>query len=169
MTLTLRELTENDEQAFFEGAKLWTGEAPYWYSFAWKPRMSFQEMLTILKKEKAGIDLAPGRVPHTMLYGFVDGKIIGRVSIRHELNESLRKRGGHIGYAVAPIYRRKGLATEMVRQALEYCRTLNISPVMVSCADHNTGSWKIVEHFGGKLEDKVWDDQDKEMIRRYWI
>lgn len=65
-------------------------------------------MLTILRKEVAGIDLLPGRVSHTMLYGFLNGKIIGRVSVRHQLNEHLRKRGGHIGYAVAKNFRRKG-------------------------------------------------------------
>ncbi len=40
---------------------------------------------------------------------------------------------------------------------------------MVTCAEDNIPSWKIIEHFKGKLEDEVWDDEDKEMIRRYWI
>jgi predicted acetyltransferase len=131
--------------------------------------MTFPEMLEILEKEAAGIDLAQGRVPHSMLYGFIDGKIIGRVSIRHTLNDYLRRRGGHIGYAVAKQYRKKGFATEMVRQALEFCKKLGIDSVMVTCGDENTPSWKIVEYFGGKLQDRVWDDEDNEMIRRYWI
>ncbi len=52
----------------------------------------YEEMLAILEKESAGIDLQPGRVPHTMLYGFINGEIIDRVSVRHELNENLRRR-----------------------------------------------------------------------------
>lgn len=169
MNLVLRQLTDNDEIAFLQGAKEWAGESPHWYSFVWKEGMAFKEMLEILKKEEKGIDLGPNRVPHTMLYGFFDGQIIGRVSVRHELNDYLRKRGGHIGYAVAKRFRRKGLATEMVRQAIEFCQGLGMKSIMVTCADDNTPSWKIVEKFGGKLQDRVWDEEDNEMIRRYWI
>jgi len=165
----LRRLNENDESAFLEGAREWEGEDPHWYSFIWKPGDAFAPMFARLEDERAGRNLQPGRVPHTMLYGFVDGKIIGRVSVRHTLNENLRKRGGHIGYAVAPAYRGKGFATEMVRQALTFCKSLGLSSIMVTCADDNAPSWKVIEKFGGQLEDKVWDAEDEEMIRRYWI
>ncbi len=167
--LILRQLGSQDEKAFFEGLKEWEGDDLSWYTFSWKPGMPFSEMLTILEKEFAGIDMRPGRVPHSMLYGFVDGKIIGRVSVRHSLTESLRKRGGHIGYAVAKRFRKQGFATEMVRQALDHCRELKIPKLMITCADDNVPSWKVIEHFDGKLEDKIWDDEDHEMIRRYWI
>lgn len=169
MSLVLRELAASDEEAFLAGMQEWVGEDPHWYSFIWKEGMSFSEMLGILEKEAAGVDLAPGRVPHSMLYGFLDGEIIGRVSVRHQLNDYLRKRGGHIGYSVAKRFRGKGYATEMVRQGLERCKQIGIASIMITCADDNIPSWKIIEHFGGQLEDKIWDDEDKEMIRRYWI
>ena len=169
MGLTLRELTESDEQAFYAGLREWEGESPHWYSFIWKDGMPYSEMLAALRKEAAGIDLDPGRVPHSMLYGFLDDKIIGRVSVRHELNDYLRKRGGHIGYSVAPRFRKMGYATEMVRQALGFCKGIGLDSIMVTCADTNIPSWKVIERFGGKLQDRVWDDEDNEMIRRYWI
>ena len=168
MKLVLRQLVETDEPAFMEGSKEWTGESAHWYSFIW-PGVEFTEMLMTLKKEAHGIELKPGRVPHTMLYAFLDEKIIGRVSVRHTLNENLRKRGGHIGYAVAEAYRNKGFATEMVKQALDYCKKLNLASIMVTCADDNVASWKIIERFNGHLEDRVWDEEDHEMIRRYWV
>ena len=169
MAIVARTLNPSDEQAFFEGMKEWEGEDPHWYSFSWKTGMAYQEMLSILERESVGVELEPGRVPHTMLYGFLDGKIIGRISVRHTINDRLRKRGGHIGYCVAPRYRKQGHATEIVRQGLEYCKGLGLSSVMVTCADDNVPSWKIIERFGGILEDRVWDDEDKETIRRYWI
>jgi predicted acetyltransferase len=167
--LVLRELTAApaDETAFFAGMKAWEGEAPDWYTFSWKTGMSYAEMLEILRKEAAGIDLAPGRVPHTMFYAFVDGQIIGRLSVRHELNDYLRQRGGHFGYAVAPAFRRRGYATEIVRQGLGHCRRLGIREALVTCADSNTPSWKIIERFGGILQDRVFDEGHGEMIRRY--
>ena len=169
MTLVLRQLNESDEQAFFEGFKEWEGESPHWYTFAWQEGMSFLSMLDRLRKDVLGVDLAPGQVPHTMLYGFWDGKIIGRMSIRHHLNEYLRVRGGHIGYSVAKRYRGRGYATEMVRQALKYCEQIGIGSIMITCADDNIASWKIIEKFGGKLKDRIWDDEDEEYVRRYWI
>lgn len=108
MKLILRELNESDEQAFLEGAKEWVGESPHWYSFIW-PNVQFSEMLDILKKEALGVGLKPDRVPHTMLYAFLDEKIIGRVSVRHTLNDHLRKRGGHINYPTFMLWARPAI------------------------------------------------------------
>lgn len=169
MPLVLRQLREGDEGAFLKGLQEWEGESLDWYTFIWKPGMPFSEMLTLLGKESAGIDLAPGRVPHSMLYGFLDGEIVGRVSVRHELNEALRKRGGNLGYSVAPKFRGKGYATEMVAQALDFCRKLGLKSILVTCTDDNVPSWKIIEHFKGQLENRIMDDGHKTIVRRYWI
>jgi predicted acetyltransferase len=169
MKLKLRELTTTDEQAFLTGRSEWQGESPHWYSFIWNDQMTFQKMLTILNKESAGIDIPPHKVPHTRLYAFLEDQIIGRVSVGHQLNDYLKKRGGHLGYAVAPKFRNKGYATEMLRQALEYCKKINLTSVMITCAVDNIPSWKVIEKFGGLLDAEVWDDDDKEMIRKYWI
>jgi predicted acetyltransferase len=169
VNLILRELSDKDEAAFMAGMKEWVGESPHWYSFAWKEGMTYPEMMQILRNEAKGVNMAPGRVQHSMLYGFVGGEIIGRLSVRHVLNDYLRKRGGHIGYAVAPRFRKKGYATEMVRQGMKFCRRLGLTEIMVTCSDTNVPSCKIIENFGGRLQDTVWDDEDNDMRRRYWI
>src|SRR5688572_11739631 len=131
-SLILRELVDEDEDAFFEGMKEWAGESPHWYSFAWKDGMTFKQMLTILRDESLGIGLAPDRVPHTMLYAFLDGRIIGRVSVRHSLNEYLIERGGHVGYAVAPRWRGQGFATRMMELAMPFIRRLGLEEILVT-------------------------------------
>lgn len=169
--IELRELTSADEAAFLAGFSAWPAEDASWHSFIWKPgtSMTYSEMIERLRKDRLGIDLEAGRVPHTMLYGFVNGEIVGRVSVRHQLNDFLRKRGGHLGYAVAPKFRRKGYAQEMVRQALEYCRSLGLEKILITCGDENTASYRLIENLGAQLENRTWDETDQEMIRRYWL
>lgn len=169
MLLVIRQLSPQDEAAFFEGMKLWSEKDLGWYTFSWKPGMSYQDMLKILEDECAGRNMAPGRVAHTMLYAFLDGKIIGRVSIRHELNDFLLRRGGNIGYSVAESYRRKGFATELMRAGMDYCKTLGLSKILVTCDDENVPSWKIIEKFDATLENTFIDKTENKTIRRYWI
>lgn len=166
MTLSTREIDERDEAAFLEGAEAFAGEDPDWYSFAWRPGTPYRDMLAVLRSEASGKDLPPGRVPATMLYGFVDGAIVGRVSIRHHLTPALEERGGHLGYAVAPRYRRRGHGAALMRDGLAFCRTrLGLQRILVTCADDNAGSIRIIENAGGRLRDKV--TADDELARRY--
>jgi predicted acetyltransferase len=167
--LVLRELTAHDEAAFLAGLAHWDGEDPHWYSFDWKPGLTFAQLLERERKNSAGLELPEGFVPATMFYGFVGKEIVGRLHVRHILSDSLRYRGGHVGYAVAPDLRGRGYASEMMRQAMPLCRGLGIQELLVTCASDNEASRKIIEKFGGKLENQVWDDVDKEMIKRYWI
>lgn len=170
MTLILRKLTLQDEQAFKEGLELFSDMESDWYSFVWQNGMSWEEHLKILDDRFRGESLRPGHVPDSMLYAFVDGKIVGRSSIRHELNEFLSRKGGHIGYAVATPFRKKGLATEILKQSLQYCRdVLKLDAVLVTCDDDNLASARTIEKNGGVLENKVTNENEKVPTRRYWI
>ena len=66
------------------------------------------DFLERLENERKGKNLGPGRVSATFLVAEVEGQIVGRVSIRHTLNEYLAQIGGHIGYGIRPAFRRKG-------------------------------------------------------------
>ena len=142
--LNLRKLTIEDELIFLSGMEKWKGESLSWYTFDWKPGVSFKNHIERLDKNTQGVDLPVGHVPSSMLYGFVNNEIVGRVNIRHELNESLSARGGNIGYSVAPEYRKQGYATEMMEQTLLYCRGIALNKLLITCAVANIPSWRIV-------------------------
>jgi predicted acetyltransferase len=108
-----------------------------------------------------------------------DQKIIGMIDIRHRLgNEFLAEYGGHFGFSVRPGERKKGYATEMMKMALEYAKSLGIEKVMTGCFSDNIPSIKTIEKCGGILsESKPFTsgkhinlpDTDGKHVNIYWI
>ena len=94
-------------------------------------------------------------------------KLFGAVDIRHELNDSLRLFGGHIGYGIVPSERRHGYAKIQLALALPIARSIGIKKVLITCNDTNTGSAKTIESAGGVLENKVLEEGI--LTRRYWV
>lgn len=167
--LILRRLTLADERTFLSALENWDNSPGFMFFSGYDSKMSFADYLESLAKRERGENLPPGHVPDTMLCGFVDGEIVGRLAIRHSLNEFLLKVGGHIGYGVLPKFRKQGFATEMLKQSLPMALELGISNVLVTCDDNNIGSLKTIEACGGTLENKVEVAPDKPLKRRYWI
>jgi predicted acetyltransferase len=97
----------------------------------------------------------------------VDNKLVGIINIRHALNEYLYNYGGHIGYSVRKIERRKGYAKEMLKIALEECAKLEKKKVLLTCDANNIASAKTIKFCGGILENEV--PNDGTLIQRYWI
>jgi predicted acetyltransferase len=95
-------------------------------------------------------------------------RILGSISLRHELNDFLLNVGGHIGYGVRPTARRRGVATAALGLALDQARSLGLQQVLLTCAKENVASACTIEHWGGDLED-VRETPDHGTIRRYWI
>jgi predicted acetyltransferase len=108
-------------------------------------------------------------VPETHLWAVADEQFVGRISIRHELNDALRIEGGHIGYDTVPSFRRRGVATEMLRQALPLARPLGMTQVLVTCDDTNKASIRVIEKNGGLLRETKALDTDRPLKRYYWI
>ena len=165
--LRLRPLREDDER---DAVAAHTELAPDDFDFLldWSPDVPWAEHLQRHERERRGLDVPPGRVPATFLVAVVDDEIVGRVSIRHELNDDLLAYHGHIGYGVRPDHRRRGYATEMLRQSLLLARAEGVDRVLVTCDTGNDASALIIERAGGVLED-IRAGPDGIPKRRYWI
>lgn len=111
-------------------------------------------------------------VPSYDYFAVDDDRFIGIIHIRIKLTDNLLRYGGHIGYAVNPIYWKKGYGSELLKLGLEKAKELiEDNKVLLTCDDDNIGSAKIIEKNGGVLENKVEniDGKEKFLTRRYWI
>lgn len=110
-----------------------------------------------------------GYVPETVFWFIDDGEFIGRISIRHELTESLLRDGGHIGYDIRPSKRKRGYGTKMLGLALVKAKELGLNKVLLTCDEDNIASKKIIEANGGIFENVVERGEGKPKKLRYWI
>ncbi|GAB3811706.1 GNAT family N-acetyltransferase [Tessaracoccus terricola] len=133
---------------------------------------SVLDLLVEKARTMADTSVAPPKgLVHNDLFWITDAdEVVGFVSIRHELNDWLRRFGGHIGYSVRPSRRRRGYARAGLALALERCRELGLERVLVTCDDDNVGSYRTIEGAGGVLEDVVDGEEPGDpRLRRYWI
>ncbi|WP_181272711.1 GNAT family N-acetyltransferase [Brevibacterium oceani] len=129
---------------------------------------SWDDILSTIAREARGIDLPPDRVRAEFLIAEVAGQPVGRTSIRYELNDFVFEFGGHVGYAVAPEFRRRGYAQQILTRSVERLRSAGVESVLVTCDETNIASASVIERRGGVLED-VRDNSDGPPKRRYWI
>jgi len=168
-SLDIRQLGPDDEIAFLAGVDSWKGEEPDWHTFVWSEGMTHQAHLQRLSDDFHGRNLGEGKVAHTMLYGFLDGVIVGRCSVRHQLNDFLRNFGGHLGYGVAPAFRQRGFGRQLFKAGREHLKSLGVDRAFVTCSSDNIASRKIIEDAGGILQDEGIDPSDNKITRRYWV
>lgn len=167
--LALRLPHEDEEQEFLYAHRATTPEVPNFLHY-YEEGMPFARYLEVLRQRDRGEHLPPNHVPSTFLFAFNGSRIVGRVTIRHELNEFLLRVGGHIGYVVVPEFRRRGYASAILRQSLQIAnRDLGIGRVLLTCDDDNVGSIRTIEKNGGVLENVVTGPDLRIPKRRYWI
>ncbi|WP_040215234.1 GNAT family N-acetyltransferase [Clostridium polynesiense] len=128
----------------------------------------FSALIKKLEKMSVGEGLEPEFVENST-YWLADDKkrILGAVNIRHRLNEDLLDRGGHIGYGIRPSERKKGYASELLRQALIIVKEMGMKRVLLTCDKENKGSAKTIVKNKGILESEgVYKGI---AFQRYWI
>ena len=78
-----------------------------------------------------------------------DDRIVGIVDLRYQLNDFLKDLG-NCGYSVRPSERRKGYATEILRQICLIAGKHGLKQLQLSVEKDNVASIKTIQHNGGK-------------------
>ncbi len=164
--LRLRPPRLADEAAFAAGHLAMAAEG-FTFGLGYRPGKPWASYLQELEDHRHGRNLPAGHVPGTFLVADVAQQIVGRTSIRFTLNAFLAERGGHIGYGVLPQCRRRGYATEILRQSLSIVRAAGAGRVLVTCDQDNAASRAVIESCGGVLDSVV--TLDGMPVLRFWI
>jgi predicted acetyltransferase len=130
----------------------------------------FDAFLARLKACAEGSEIANGFVAHDTFWLVGDDRhVIGVSSLRHDLTDSLRKIGGHIGYGIRPSMRRQGYATLILAQTLLKAKARGITRALVTCGKTNVGSVRTILKNGGVFHSEERLPNVDDVTQRYWI
>ena len=157
-----------DDQSAFVGLHREMAAEGFDFGLHFDPDAEWSRYLDGLEEQRRGEGSAEGRVPATFLVADLDGEVVGRVSIRHELNDFLAHEGGHIGFGVAAAHRGRGVATQILTQSLVITRALGIRRALLVADETNAASQRVIERCGGRFESTI-TRASGIRARRYWI
>lgn len=151
MKLSLVTPTERYRETVLRGLRALRDEGLPWHVAVDLAAVERDFGAFVASKHADATPTGAGVIAATHLWAIADEAFVGRISIRHALDDALRREGGHIGYDTVPAFRGRGVATEMLRQALPIARTLGLRGVLLTCDDTNVASIRVIDGNGGRL------------------
>lgn len=139
---------------------------------AYRPNEDFSSMCIRLENRKQGINIHPRDVP-SCLFWILDvkrGVIVGTLDMRYKITGDYFKRLGHVAYYIKPSERKKGYATQALKEVLKFYKSNGISKILVTCYKDNIASQKVIQKNAGKFESEKEDSKNpSHIIQRWWI
>ncbi|MBQ4237603.1 MAG: GNAT family N-acetyltransferase [Treponema sp.] len=112
----------------------------------------YDEWLKIVTQNMSPETVSPDWVVTDTFFAVDENeKIVGIIDLRHTLNDFL-KDFGNCGYSVRPSERKKGHATEMLRQLLVIAKEIGMNELHLSVEKTNEASVKTIRKNGGVYE-----------------
>lgn len=152
MKIELKEINLNDSELAWEMyEELGSGENGFSNNLHNLSIDEFRSKIEDLIDSSKTPNLELGRVAQSHFWLYVDNEIVGIAKLRHELNENLRKKNGHIGYSIRPSKRRLGFGNIILAELIKKAQKLNINELLVTCLETNIASIKVIKNNKGVL------------------
>ncbi len=142
------------------GEKIWDG---------FIPREGESELEFVLRLVRAATAPEQPKVAETTYWACVGDRVVGRIALRHQLNDDLKEFGGHVGYEVRPSFRNQGAAKEMLKQLLQTPKAREVGRLLFTCAPDNIASNKTIIANGGILAKTAYVQKWQRDTNYYWI
>jgi ribosomal-protein-alanine N-acetyltransferase len=110
----------------------------------------------VLRYRSLALEADPTSAPYLLHVLLADDHVAGRIGC----HEGPRAGAVEIGYSVTPAYRRRGVATAMVRDFLRWLDGQGIARVRASVSPGNGASLAVLAHFGFVEVGEHWDVED---------
>lgn len=169
--LVIRELASVDEQQAIDAHHEMLAD-DFDFLPTWSLDEPWEDYIYRMKAGRRGEHIPEGWVRSALFVAFDEaGELVGRVSIRYELNESLLQKGGHIGYGVLPEFRRRGIAEQLCKFGLTEAAQAGVESALLTCDSTNIGSQKTIKNCGGVLDPEfpVLEVDGAPDSLRFWI
>ncbi len=137
-----------------------------WHGLSAAARTNLPSYLDWIERSAENRNLPARVVPMDTFWVFAETQMAGELTIRHYLRGSLLTYGGHVGYSVQPKFRKQGVATAMLRFALNHLRSLGEAEALVTCDENNAASARVIEKCGGM---RIVDSRTKGRINRRYL
>jgi predicted acetyltransferase len=133
------------------------------------PYRSLEEVHKRIEFERALSRGDRGRVPSDCYWFMQGGAMVGTSRLRTKLDERFSLVGGHVGYDVAPSFRKRGIGTAILAATLRFARDAGLREVLVTCDEGNAPSRAVIERNGGRFLGIVAHTDDGTPTVRYSI
>ena len=128
--------------------------------FSWK---KFNDFLNLVENDTANSETW---INAHLFFLVKDREILWAIQVRHSINHpNLIEKWWHIWYWIAPIFRKKGYGTKMLKLWLIEAKKIWLKKVLITCYTDNVWSDKVIKTNSGVFErlTKNWK------TNRYWI
>ena len=129
----------------------------------------FPALIERLRDHSQGKGLPDGFVANSTFWLVEDHQIIGVSNLRHEMTETLKSIGGHIGLGVRPSAQGRGVGKELLRLTLQRAWAMDISKAYLVCLKDNIASARVIQANGGVLEAEYSIPKYSGIVQRYVI
>lgn len=129
----------------------------------------YDRWLAGMRNRHTGKNLPDGYVREDFYICYDGDEVVGVFSLKFELTDFLLKYGGHVGYAVRPSRRRRGIATQILAEGINIARRAGFERLLCICDDDNLASEKVIIKNGGVFENSLFDPAENVTVKRFWI